>query len=288
VISGLGLIHLDGKRLEASCPKLRRGAGGSGWNHRHGVWYYQLELPPTVTGKRRKPLRRGGFATQEEAEAELGCARELLALADAADTVLRSTIAELIVATVRETRALPQVEVVRRKVRTGQDLGGSITVGEWLADFLVRKRKIEESTRRAYASHIRLYLQPYLGHIRLDRLRVAHIAGMYEAIEEVNDTIRHARASGDPGERAAVRGRRPVSPATMHRIRATLRHALNLAIKQERLIDFNPAAGSQANLQVKAPAEFPSVTGLRPGLRCPSPRRVTVKTAAATSEVAAE
>ncbi|WP_344944090.1 tyrosine-type recombinase/integrase [Sphaerisporangium flaviroseum] len=42
--------------------------------------------------------------------------------------------------------------------------------------------------------------------------------------------------------RAGVRGRRPVSPATMHRIRATLRHALNLAIKQERLIDFNPAA----------------------------------------------
>ncbi|MFC7107046.1 tyrosine-type recombinase/integrase [Nonomuraea rubra] len=28
----------------------------------------------------------------------------------------------------------------------------------------------------------------------------------------------------------------------MHRIRATLRHALNIAIKQDRLIDFNPAA----------------------------------------------
>ncbi|MFI6741679.1 hypothetical protein ACIBI9_52965 [Nonomuraea sp. NPDC050451] len=28
----------------------------------------------------------------------------------------------------------------------------------------------------------------------------------------------------------------------MHRIRATPRHALNIAIKHDRLIDFNPAA----------------------------------------------
>ena len=28
----------------------------------------------------------------------------------------------------------------------------------------------------------------------------------------------------------------------MHRIRATLRHALNMAMRQDRLIDFNPAA----------------------------------------------
>ncbi|MEU6784935.1 hypothetical protein ABZ912_37540 [Nonomuraea angiospora] len=50
------------------------------------------------------------------------------------------------------------------------------------------------------------------------------------------------RVGGDPEEQAKVRCRRPVGPATMPRIRATLRHALNIAIKQDRLIDFNPAA----------------------------------------------
>ncbi|MGW2157567.1 hypothetical protein [Nonomuraea sp. NPDC001699] len=65
---------------------------------------------------------------------------------------------------------------------------------------------------------------------------------MFDAIEEFNDVITTARASGDPEEQARVRYRRPVGPATMHRIRATLRHALNIAIKQDRLIDFKPAA----------------------------------------------
>jgi hypothetical protein len=42
--------------------------------------------------------------------------------------------------------------------------------------------------------------------------------------------------------RANVKYRGPVSIATMHSIRATLRHALNMAIRQDRLLDFNPAA----------------------------------------------
>ncbi|MFE0147694.1 tyrosine recombinase XerC [Nonomuraea sp. NPDC059007] len=73
-------------------------------------------------------------------------------------------------------------------------------------------------------------------------MRVSDIAGMFDAIEEFNDVITAARASSDPIQRAEARNRRPVGPATMHRIRATLRHALNVAIKQDRLIDFNPAA----------------------------------------------
>ena len=49
-----------------------------------------------------------------------------------------------------------------------------------------------------------------------------------------------AKASADPAVRAAVRGMRPVGPATLHRIRATLRKALNDAIRQQ-LISTNPA-----------------------------------------------
>jgi hypothetical protein len=63
----------DGKELGQKCPKLRRPGGG--WNHRHGIWHYQIELPPRPDGKRRGPLRRGGFTSQDDAEAELAQVR---------------------------------------------------------------------------------------------------------------------------------------------------------------------------------------------------------------------
>ncbi|WP_246266465.1 site-specific integrase [Nonomuraea typhae] len=176
----------------------------------------------------------------EEVEAELEQARALLALDQ--DPHVQRKVTELMLATLKDSKVLPAVEEVRRKVRTRQDLNPTVTVSEWMGEFLRRKRRIDATTRRSYEAHIRLYFRPYLGDIRLDRLRVSDVAGMFDAIEEFNDVIVTARASGDPEERAKVRYRRPVGPATMHRIRATLRHALNMAIKQDRLIDFNPAA----------------------------------------------
>ncbi|MGP3960025.1 tyrosine-type recombinase/integrase [Nonomuraea sp. 3N208] len=137
---------------------------------------------------------------------------------------------------------LPEVETVRRKIKTRQDLTQDITVAAWLEEFLMRKRKIEETTRRSYEGHIRLYLTPYLGQLRLDQLKVSDISLMFEQIEEFNDTIAERRASPDPAVRASVKYRRPISITTMHNIRATLRHALNMAVRQDRLIDFNPAA----------------------------------------------
>jgi integrase len=230
----------NGKAYGQKCPQLRRANGA--WNARHGSWYYQLELPASCDGRRRGPLRRGGFATQDQAAAELDTARQLLAIAPKDEPHTAAKIADLIMSTVHTTRSLPDPEQVRRKVRIHQDLDTDITVAQWLQDFLKRKKKIDATTLRGYQTHVRLYFIPHLGHIRLNRLRVADIADMFEAIEETNDIIRQARASGDPALRAKVRYRRPVGPATMHRIRATLRHALNIAMKHERLIDFNPAA----------------------------------------------
>jgi hypothetical protein len=151
-------------------------------------------------------------------------------------------IADLIKKTLAETGVLPGAELVRRKVRTGQDLGVEVTVGEWLVEFLKRKRTIEETTRRSYEGHVRLYLTPYLGQLRLDRLKVSDIADMFDEITEFNAVIVERRASDVPQVRASVKYRRPIGVSTMHSIRATLRHALNLAISQDRLIDFNPAA----------------------------------------------
>jgi hypothetical protein len=218
----------DGKELGQKCPKLRRPGGG--WNHRHGIWHYQIELPPRPDGKRRGPLRRGGFTSQDDAEAELAQVRVLLALAGPGEPANRAQIADLIKRTLAETKTLPNMETQE------------ITVEQWLEEFLQRKRKIEESTRRSYEGHIRLYLIPYLGQLALDRLKVSDIAVMFEQIEEFNDTIVERRASPDPSVRASVKYRRPISIAIMHSIRATLCHALNMAIRQDRLLDFNPAA----------------------------------------------
>lgn len=71
--------------------------------------------------------------------------------------------------------------------------------------------------------HAELYLKPHLGHLPLDQLRVGHVAGMFDAIVAGNS------------ERE-----RPVGPVTLHRIRATLRAALNGAMRQ-RLVNVNVA-----------------------------------------------
>lgn len=88
-------------------------------------------------------------------------------------------------------------------------------------------KKKRPGTIRSYAAHIRLYYQPHIGAIPIERLRVTDVASVFEAIEELNEAITTARASGDPALRAAVRGRRQVGPATQQRIRATLRSAIN-------------------------------------------------------------
>ena len=54
-------------------------------------------------------------------------------------------------------------------------------------------------------------------------------------------TIRRLRASRDPADRDRVKGRSVIGPATVHRIHATLRKALNDAIRRHRYIDTNPA-----------------------------------------------
>ncbi|MDL4817353.1 tyrosine-type recombinase/integrase [Actinomadura opuntiae] len=227
-----------GKKYGKDCPKLRRSNGR--WSSTHGSWKYQLELPPTAAGTRRAPLRRAGFASQDAAQDQMDKAKELLAIAGD-DLLVQIQIADLIVATLQKTRVLPEPEQVRKKIRTGQDLGRSITVGEYLEEWLAGRKGLREGTRRSYASHIRLYLAPILGPIMLDRLRVGHVDAAFEAIDELNERIAQARESGDLKLRAMVKGRRVVGPATKQRIRATLRSALNKAI-QQRLIEVNVAA----------------------------------------------
>ncbi len=198
---------------------------------------------PIRTAPGAPPLRRGGFASQKGAQSELNQARELLAIPAEGDHDARRRIADLITRSVRTGGGLPEPSTVRRLARAGRELDQPPAIGEWLEEWLASAKNLRPGTARSYAAHIRLYWQPHIGHLRIDRLRVADVAGVFDAIDEDNDAITEARAGGDPRRRAAATGRRVVSPATKQRIRATLRSAISTYMKQHPgVLDINPAA----------------------------------------------
>lgn len=136
-------------------------------------------------------------------------------------------------------RTLPTDTQLRAE--PGAGIGKVPTVAEWLSEWMTRRgRRVRHNTAAGYRGHIRNHLIPHLGHLRLDELRGPHIVRMFDAIDEHNHLIRQMRDSSDPLDRAQVRGHRPTNATTMHRIRATLRAALNAAIA-EGLLTANPA-----------------------------------------------
>jgi hypothetical protein len=80
-----------------------------------------------------------------------------------------------------------------------------------LADHQDRHRP---STLRSYTEHVDRHLIPHLGRIRLGELTGHHVAAMFTTLIA-----------------AQTRYGRPITPSTLHRIRATLRSALNAAIR---------------------------------------------------------
>jgi hypothetical protein len=221
----------QGKTLGKNCPKLARSS--------HGQWFYRLELPENAEGQRR-PRRRSGFDSQTAAQAELDRARELLALPEDGDAAALCAVGDLIAEALSQKRPLPEVATIRQLLRAGAAGLAHPTVGQWLVTWLGGKKNIVPNTYRSYDSHIRLYLDRYLGKLRLDKLRVEHVSDMFDMIVEYIDEIRAVRESGDPTRCEAVRYQRPVGATSKQRIRATLRTALNDAIRRE-LITFNAA-----------------------------------------------
>lgn len=122
-------------------------------------------------------------------------------------------------------------------LREARDQAGShlvdhrLTVGDYLATWITGKQALKRSTQSHYRDAIRLYLRPNLGEIPLIDLRAHHLDQMYA-------TLTHG-----------VRGK-PLSPASIRRIHACLRSALNTAVKR-RLLTHNPA------LHVELPPERP-------------------------------
>lgn len=101
------------------------------------------------------------------------------------------------------------------------------TLGQWLTRWLATKDALRPSTRQSCATHIRLYLIPQLGRILLHQLTSRDVNGLLATL----------------ASRPSPTGRR-LSPATVVRIHATLRTALNAAMRA-RLIPVNPANGAE-------------------------------------------
>ena len=93
-------------------------------------------------------------------------------------------------------------------------------MADYLDSWLSGKRRLRDTTRRSYASHVRRYLGPGVGSIKLADLRPHQIDVLYSDL---------------------IEGRYPgATAATVHHVHRTLRSALNSAVKR-RLIPWNPA-----------------------------------------------
>jgi integrase len=221
------------KRCPRSCPNWRKKNPPS-WG-----WLGRMD-----TSEGRVLVRRYGLPRQEDAAAEGHQAAELIALGD--DPVMRAKIGDLIVSSTLRGGRVPDVATVRRKIGAGLDPAApDITVGEYLPGWLASKGRLKLSARRSYEGHITNFLIPLLGELPLTRLGPGHIADGFATIRNWNRSIEEQRAAGrawihvDGDVRQIPQ---VVGEATIERIYATLRAALNAAVRQ-RLIPWNPCAG---------------------------------------------
>ncbi|MGW1431864.1 tyrosine-type recombinase/integrase [Streptomyces sp. NPDC002431] len=244
-----------GKELGSSCPKRN--------SRNHCTYSIRQELSPREDGSRRS-FARGGYSSLKAAQADLDHVRALLGLAQSDDPEGTELIAEMLAEVSRERSPLPEVEESRRRLNAGQDLIGTLTVSDWLDQWLASKR-IRKSGINRYETDIRVHLKPRIGARRLDRLRVSHLSEMFTDIRDANTQIlednAQRRAALDElatipwkgaenrARRKAMRAaidamppfRRITGPATRQHVKATLRAALNDAIGRQ-ILTFNPAA----------------------------------------------
>ncbi|MGW2276388.1 tyrosine-type recombinase/integrase [Streptomyces sp. NPDC001770] len=244
-----------GRELGTACPK--RGT------RNHCSYSIRQELPSREDGSRRS-FARGGYSSLKAAQSDLDHVRALLGLVETDDREGTELIAAMLAEVSGEKAPLPEVEETRRRLNSGQDLIGSLTVAEWLDRWLAGKR-IRKSGLNRYETDVRVHLKPHIGGRRLDRLRVSHLSEMFTAIADANAEAleQNAQRRSAVDELAAVpwKGlenrarrkalkaaidamppyRRVTGPSTRQHVKATLRAALNDAIGQQ-IITFNPAA----------------------------------------------
>nr|WP_228561086.1 tyrosine-type recombinase/integrase [Catenulispora pinisilvae] len=114
-------------------------------------------------------------------------------------------------------------EALEELLGPASTVSAGVLVREWLNTWLDTRITVRPSTLRSYQAICANHLIPYLGAVPLAALSPRQVEAMLAGVR------RHSAVWG-----------RPVTDATVQRIHATLRTALNAAMR-EQLIDVNPA-----------------------------------------------
>lgn len=245
-----------GKNYGKTCPKLK--------NRRHGTWSIRHELTNRPDGTRRE-FRRSGFENSNDAKEEINKVRALLAIPDEDDPAGHVAISDMLEDCAQKKESLPDYEETRRRLAAGQALNPKMTIAEWLDIWLAGKKRLRKGGHSRYDTDIRVHLKPHLGEVRLDKLSVPHLDRMFDAINEKNIEIQEQNDQRRtalkelqeiPWKGAENRARRKwmkasieqmppyrriTSISTQQHIRATIRAALNTAIAQRVIPNYNPA-----------------------------------------------
>jgi integrase len=110
-------------------------------------------------------------------------------------------------------------------------VGATITVERWMNYWLtqIAARKVRPTTYASYESKIAQYINPLLGHHRIDKLTPEHIEAAWERLLTV----------GNPKADEPV----PLAPASVRQTHRILARALKVAVQRRRLAR-NPADGN--------------------------------------------
>lgn len=136
-------------------------------------------------------------------------------------------------------RQLTQAKLARDRgiPIVGDDLTVARYLDQWL-DLEVR-HAVRASTLRSYEGHVRMYLKPRLGTVRLAKLSPGHVQRLMADLQSEG-----------------------LSAQTVFSIRATLRRALNRAMKHE-LVHRNAAALADPPRVARPPVTVPTVDEAR-------------------------
>jgi hypothetical protein len=199
---------------------------------RGGTWSYAVRVPTVADAYGY--LRRGAFARQVDAEAELSRVISLMSLAPQGSVRQRQIGTAIWEAT---SRGGPlDEERIRHKVGVDRDPTQPVpTVGRWAEDWLAGRR-LRAGTRVAHRRRITNYIIPWLGDIPLDALRNVHVESMLAGIDR--------RTAGeslddDPADRRARQS--AAGPAMQRKLIDLLRTLIKAAV-DANVIDRNPIA----------------------------------------------
>ncbi len=173
----------------------------------HGAWWFIHDVPPGANGRRRRtPI--GPFSSETDAESALAT-------------------------------SLAEMHGGNRPDDT------ELTVARYLDEWIAGKASLASTTRNSYEEHIRLYLKPGLGHLRLTKLRDHHVEQLYAAMQLIGRDLQGRRPTPLLTRLLEVRQddpkhRRRLKAARIQRVHATLMSALNSAVKRKKL-GHNPA-----------------------------------------------